>query len=616
MATHFKSTFNSPAARKPGGGASGIGGILFAIVWICFSSVFVAIGGRFAWQSLTQSAWQKVPCVIDDFHILDDPNQDDPFSAGITYRYHAGGRERTGHHLYPATPHAAPTGRPAEAESPGDVAAPGEREDEYEKLARLQHQYLSATKPVCLVDPRDPDRAALMIKREDLWSSLAFGGFGLCFVGIGVGVLLQSIRQMRAGRGGLTDGSALTGKRRQGGEFPLVIGVPFFGLFAAAGCGMFCFISVPIVSNLFASSSWVTTPATVVWSRVASHSDSDGATYRADIFYRYTFDGKEYKSNRGGLSNVSSSGRSGKEAAVRANPQGQAIVCYVNPRQPWQAVRSRSLGWSALFGLFPLPFMAVGLGGLWYLVRRNSSTGPGALTRSASRRANNRLGLTGSDESDRSDKFAPDSGAGDSNECLRLTPGKGRVVRFLGMVFVTAFWNGIVSVFLWHVASEWRSGHAPWFLTLFLTPFVLIGTGLLLGAVHALGAIFNPRPQLTLEPGHPRLGQNLTVTWQLPGGAARLGNLRIVLRGEEIATYRRGTTTATDRAIFHEAVVFESDLPAMMALGRAAITLPDTLMPSWKADNNRIEWSLHIEGRIRLWPDLADSHVLTIHPAA
>ena len=61
--------------------------------------------------------------------------------------------------------------------------------------------------------------------------------------------------------------------------------------------------------------------------------------------------------------------------------------------------------------------------------------------------------------------------------------------------------------------------------------------------------------------------------------------------------------------------MFETTTPAMMAMGRASTPLPDHLMPSWKAENNRIEWTLHVEGAIRLWPDLADSHVLTIQPA-
>lgn len=613
MAIHFNPKLNSPAARTVGAAAGGIGGIVFAVVWISFSSVFVAIGVGSAWKALRHSAWQKVPCLVDDFQILDDPTQDEPFSAKVTFRYQAGGRERDGHHLYPAEPPAARSARLAEADPPAEAAAPEAREGEYHKLASLQQHYLTDPSPVCLVNPHAPDHAALMVKREAIWGPLAFGAFGLCFVGIGVGVLLQSLRQMRAGPADLTETAALTGSRRQGKEFPLLIGLPFFGLFAAAGCGMFCFISVPLAKNLVVSQSWVATPATVIWSRVASRSGDDGATYQADIFYRYTFAGKEHKSNRGGLSKVSSSGRAGKEQVVRANPPGQAIVCYVNPRRPWEAVRDRSLGWSALLGLFPLPFMAVGLGGLWFLLRRKKSPESNPLTGNANHRMSNHFGQTLSDGSDGAGSVAGSSAAGASSESLLLTPGKGRVIGFISMVFAAAFWNGIVAVFLWHLASEWRSGHVPWFLTLFLTPFVLIGIGLLAAMGHALGAIFNPRPQVTLEPGTPRLGQPLTLAWLIPSGAARLENLRIILRGEEVATYRRGTNTATERAIFHQAVIYESAMPEPM--GRASVVLPDTLMPSWKAANNRIEWTLHVQGRIRLWPDLADSHVLTIHPA-
>jgi hypothetical protein len=257
--------------------------------------------------------------------------------------------------------------------------------------------------------------------------------------------------------------------------------------------------------------------------------------------------------------------------------------------------------------------------GLWYLLRRKKSPQLNALTSEASRSTASRFdqpAADGSGGSYRSDSFAANSAMEPSSEYLQLTPGKGRATRFLGMVLGAAFWNGIVCVFLWHLASEWRSGHVPWFLTLFLTPFVLVGIGLLFAVVHALGAIFNPRPVVTLEPGQPRLGQPLTISWQIPSGGGRLGNLRLVLRGEEVATYRRGTTTATDRAIFHEAVVFEATMPEIMTMGRASITLPANLMPSWQANNNRIEWTLHVEGDIHRWPDLADSHVLTIHPAA
>ena len=603
MIKHIDSKFNSRISNGAGGAASGIGGILFGVVWICFSSIFVAVGIGSTWKSLRQSAWQSVPCVIEEFQILDDPNQEAPFSAKLTFRYEVDGREHRGHHLYPPKPSAVKMSNKMKPDAPVADADAAGREKEYQKLARLQRQYLTTTVPLCLVDRNDPDRAALMVNRGEIWGGLAFGGFGLCFVGIGVGVLLQGIRQVRAGRGGATGGQAVTGSGRDSSQFPRLIGVPFCGLFAVAGCGMFYAISVPIIKSLVTSSSWIETPATVVWSRVTSSSGSHGSSsYKADVFYQYAFDGKTYKSNRSDMIEVSSSGSSGKQEDVRANPPGKAIVCYVNPHQPWDAVRKRSLGWSALFGLFPLPFMAVGLGGLWFMVRQKNISGTRALTGTASRGA--------SWPTDRSDS---DAMAGSPSAALRLSPGKGRLTGFLGMVFVAVFWNGIVSVFLWQVVSQWHSGHVPWFLTLFLTPFVCIGIGLLLAAVHALGALFNPRPLVTLTPGQPRLGQPLTVAWQFPSGSERLSRLRIVLRGEEVTTLQRGDNNASARTTFHEAVLIESTLPQMIATGRATTTLPANLMPSSQFLNNRIEWTLRIEGNIRLWPDLADSHVLTIH---
>lgn len=373
MIKRITSSRNSTATRRVGTATGGIGGIIFALVWISFSSVFVAVGCKSAWRSLTQSAWQHVPCVIDEFQILDDPTQDEPFSAKLAFHYEIGGRQHRGHCLYP--PKAPTTPSPAK---PQTVAE--DRDKDYQKLAALQQQYLTASEPVCLVDPQNPVIAALMVKRDDLWGSLAFGGFGLCFVGVGVGLLLQNIRQVRGG-----SGAAMTGKRRSDENFPAAIGVPFFGLFAAAGCGMFCFISVPLVKHLWIGQSWVATPATVQWSRIAiSPGSKGGSTYKVDIFYQYTFAGKPHHSNRSDFIEASSSGRSGKEALVRANPPGKTLTCYVNPNQPWEAVRNRGPGWSSLFGLFPLPFMAVGIGGLWYLVRQSKSLRPKSLTGSAS----------------------------------------------------------------------------------------------------------------------------------------------------------------------------------------------------------------------------------------
>ena len=63
--------------------------------------------------------------------------------------------------------------------------------------------------------------------------------------------------------------------------------IPFGLLFAAVGLVAFWFISLSPLLRSAASAAWVETPCEILSSELESHSDSDGATYRVAIRYRY-----------------------------------------------------------------------------------------------------------------------------------------------------------------------------------------------------------------------------------------------------------------------------------------------------------------------------------------
>ena len=65
------------------------------------------------------------------------------------------------------------------------------------------------------------------------------------------------------------------------------------------------------------------------------------------------------------------------------NPSGAEITCYVNPRDPHMALIDRGLGWWALMALFPLPFAAIGLGGLYAAFLRKPKKEPTSRTKEA-----------------------------------------------------------------------------------------------------------------------------------------------------------------------------------------------------------------------------------------
>src|SRR3954453_15324207 len=103
--------------------------------------------------------------------------------------------------------------------------------------------------------------------------------------------------------------------RRGSGQSPGCL-IPFFGLFFLVGAVAFYFTPARPVMRVLASRSWTETTCTVLSSRVGEHSDSDGTTYRVDVVYTYSANGRVFQSDRYGFLGGSSSGRSGKEEVV------------------------------------------------------------------------------------------------------------------------------------------------------------------------------------------------------------------------------------------------------------------------------------------------------------
>ena len=142
-----------------------------------------------------------------------------------------------------------------------------------------------------------------------------------------------------------------------------------FGIFLLGGLA---FTQGMILHPYFqsrAARDWKETPCRIVSSEVKSHRDSDATTYSVEISYVYKVAGREFHSNRYQFLRFYSSGRPAKAATVARFPRGKATVCFVNPRNPTDAVLDRgfaSIGW---FALLPLAFVGVGASGIVGVLR-------------------------------------------------------------------------------------------------------------------------------------------------------------------------------------------------------------------------------------------------------
>lgn len=400
-------------------------------------------------------------------------------------------------------------------------------------------------------------------------------------------------------------------RHRRGGQMSPGCLVAFFGLFFLVGAVLFYLIFIRPVGLILAARSWQETPCTIVSSQVAESSDSDGTTYKVDITFAYATQGGERRSNRYDFMDAYSSGYDGKKAVVDRHPPGSRAICYFDPEDPARAVLNRDFSAKYLIGLFPLIFLFAGLGGLIWAVPWARRGGRPPTTRTPDRAMVTPDGAT---VSAAVSPFGVEIPADAVSGPVELKPQATPIVKFVGLLCVTLFWNGIVSVFLWQVYKGWSAGAPDGCLTAFLVPFVLVGLGLVFGVFRQLLVLFNPRPHLTLSPGAPAAGETAWLQWRLSGRAAGVKRLRIVLEGKEQATYRRGTDTRTDTNVFATIPIADTTEPFEMASGSASFMVPADAMPSFKADRNKIVWTLKVVPEIPGWPDCEDDFDIVVRP--
>jgi hypothetical protein len=467
---------------------------------------------------------------------------------------------------------------------------------ETSEVYRLAERYTVGTSVPCWVNPANPSEAVLQRKS---WATGFVVLFPLIFVAVG-GIGIWAMWRRKAQQDDAT--TKPISSRANNSKAGRLIMVAFFGVFLLVGCGVTYALFVGPVLKIFAARSWAQVPCEIVSSRVKTNSSSDGDTYSVDIVYRYTYQGHPYTSNRYHFITGSSSGYQGKAEVVNRFPPGKQTTCFVNPGTPVDAVLDRNATNGLWFGLIPLVFVAVGAGGVIFTLRR-APVGTGAFA--GVKIASIPIGGT---------VLIPVAGGGDDQGPQTLKPASSPKAKLIGVICVTLFWNGIVSVFLYNLVSDWRHGAFNWFLALFLTPFVAVGLGLIGGVFYQFMALFNPRPRLTVSRGVLLPGDMVDLSWTLDGRANRLQRLQITLEGREEATYRRGTDTRTDKEAFATIQIVDTTDPVAMHSSSAKLHVPPGAMHSFKSANNKILWVLKVHGDIPRWPDIKDEYPIEVAP--
>lgn len=546
---------------------------LFFLIFLAFGVFFTSLILREAVRNIATWSWQETPCTIlsSEVNDLNDRGKKaSDYFVHVHYRYTFEGSGRTSERLT------------LQSKSFSD----------YAKATRLAEAFPAGSQRVCFVDSSKPADAVL--RKGSAWMLLVVF-FPLIFVAIGAGGIWftwrgKSVRKEEEPKSPISD-RATKGKGKRGLVF-------LFGIFLLMGSVFLYFFFIKPVAGIIQAKNWPEMECVVISSEVRSHDSDDGTTYSVNILYAYEFDGKEHRSNRYGFMGGSSSGHSGKAAIVRQHPRGKKTVCYVNPADPTEAVLQRGFTPVMWFGLLPLVFVLVGVFGLVHAVRKPGRQSALQTTGQAGSVATGLNRLDGQSVSG----------------TTVLKPKTAPWVKVAGILFFATFWNGIVSIFLIQVIKSWQAGRPDWFQTIFLIPFVLIGLLLIFLVFYYFLALFNPRPRLKVTPGAVRLGETLSVEWNIKGRTNVLKRLCIRLKGREEATYRRGTRTYTDKNIFSDLEVVEITVRAEMRSGTAQIEVPPDLMHTFAGESNKIIWGLHLEGEIARWPDVKEEFAIEVLP--
>ncbi len=155
--------------------------------------------------------------------------------------------------------------------------------------------------------------------------------------------------------------------RGQGPLWKILFALPFL----AFGIGTASYASWVAV-RYYAAQSWVEVPATIKAAGLITNDpigrrqDESGPTFRATATYEYDLGGQHYTGTRVGLhsggDNLGNFQRDAAAELIRHRDSGKPFHCYVNPRDPTDALLFRNVRWELMLLYWGLCLVLGGMG--------------------------------------------------------------------------------------------------------------------------------------------------------------------------------------------------------------------------------------------------------------
>jgi len=157
-------------------------------------------------------------------------------------------------------------------------------------------------------------------------------------------------------------------QKKTGGKIFMTL---FFGIFLAMGL-FFTFALLGDFAQTVESYSWTETRCKVESAKVKQ--GSSDSPYSLQVRYFHELQGRSYYSTKVSTNSQGSSNYAEIDTRRKQLEASNSVPCYYNPENPSEVILEHASLWMGLLALFPLVFVAVGAGGIYFAWTSNPNT--------------------------------------------------------------------------------------------------------------------------------------------------------------------------------------------------------------------------------------------------
>lgn len=187
-----------------------------------------------------------------------------------------------------------------------------------------------------------------------------------------------------------------------------------------------------------------------------------------------------------------------------------------------------------------------------------------------------------------------------------------------GFGLFAVLWNAVVILLAVTAGVDFVGGQTDWLLLSILVPFVGIGVAGVVIFVRALVLQNAVGPTQIEIADHPLRPGDRCDVFIGQGGVGMFRRITLTLQLEELATFRQGTDTRTERQLIREEPVAEwravSIVPGRRFEERASFEVPANAMHSFASLHNAVTWRIAVRVEPAKWPAFTRHYPIVVLP--